>query len=519
MTGLHEHGRANLLSRPTVELLESMELGMDELLAQNIPISQNDYRRVVGSQMRRDHMAGNGDDARFAEYADPDLLELWENSRTWAENIGGELFTEFDEDDERRRFIGEGSRGLSAALVEMGTEVRYDVRSQCPQILTNRHEWVDFNDRIEATLRDAIAGIFSFARKSSRRKDKWRAVPARWSNSGFDVVFNALLAEYTCDPFMEWLQDLPEWDGTKRIDNWLSECGFQFTELTGMSNDQWELTEWCNRSILMLACQRAIEPGAKHDVIPVIVGPQGCGKSTALEHLFPYKHRERWFTDALKLSGDDKRRVEALQGAVIVEASEMTGATSADIDSLKAFLSRSNDRIRLSYRRNPEPHPRLVSIVGTANGTAVLPNDSTGNRRFAVCEVDSGSARQVRAYLEDNRQQMWAEAYRRVTSGEDVYLPSAAAPAQTERNEKYRSADVVIEEQVARFMQKQVDRNWFTMAEVAEGIGLTSHGKKTVAELSRSDINRIARCLEAAGCRPERVYTKGVRVRAWVLPE
>ena len=73
------------------------------------------------------------------------------------------------------------------------------------------------------------------------------------------------------------------------MDYWLSECGFEI-DAPG------ELATWSSRSILMVACMRAREPETKHDTIPVLVGPQGCGKS-ALAWLMPPEYRNEWFTD------------------------------------------------------------------------------------------------------------------------------------------------------------------------------------------------------------------------------
>ena len=83
-----------------------------------------------------------------------------------------------------------------------------------------------------------------------------------------------------------------------------------------------------------------------------------------------------WFSDQLNLAADPKVRAEALQGVVMVEVAEMTGSTRAEIQSLKAFLSRTNDGgIRLAWRRNPEPMPRRCILVGTSNEAECLPND------------------------------------------------------------------------------------------------------------------------------------------------
>ena len=103
------------------------------------------------------------------------------------------------------------------------------------------------------------------------------------------------------------------------------------------------------------------------DEMPV-TGPQGCGKSTAP---LCVAAGHPMVPDGLHLAADPKTRTETLQSRVIVEVAEMAGSTRAELESLKAFLSRTDDgAVRLAYRRNPETALRRCIIVGTSNGLA-----------------------------------------------------------------------------------------------------------------------------------------------------
>ena len=73
---------------------------------------------------------------------------------------------------------------------------------------------------------------------------------------------------------------------------------------------------------------------------------------------------------ALHLASEPKARAEALLGRVLVECSEMAGSGRADLESLKAFLTRTDDgSVRLAYRRNPETMLRRCIIAGTTNSS------------------------------------------------------------------------------------------------------------------------------------------------------
>ena len=212
------------------------------------------------------------------------------------------------------------------------------------------------------------------------------------------------------------------------------------------------IATWVSRFLLLGPIARAFRPGRKLDESPVLAGPQGCGKSTALRKLLPDSEPD-WFADGLHLAAEPKTRAEALLGRVIIEASEMAGATRADLESLKAFLTRTDDgSVRLAYRRNPETMLRRCIIVGTTNADSSLPNDVTGNRRFVVIDVAAGpdGVEGLRSYLDTNRAQLWAEALAVHGAGSDpIRLPEGLGSAQAEANERHRRSDSVLEDAVA----------------------------------------------------------------------
>ena len=192
---------------------------------------------------------------------------------------------------------------------------------------------------------------------------------------------NAILDDRRVDPFKIWLDALPTWDGEDRLDFWL---GHVFT--TG--EIQQDLLSWASRSVLLGAVTRTFHPGEKHDEMVVLVGPQGIGKSTAWAWLLPGEPlRASWFSDGLSFHDDSKTKAEALQGMVLVEASEMTGSTKAEVETIKKFISRTNDNIRLTYRRDPSPLLRRCMIVGTTNDPRCLPNDPAATAALSRCRA------------------------------------------------------------------------------------------------------------------------------------
>ena len=232
---------------------------------------------------------------------------------------------------------------------------------------------------------------------------------------------------------------LEKWDSITRLVCWLS-------NVFDIEGGNTELVQWASRFIFLGCVCRTFEPGVKLDEMPVLIGPQGIGKSTALRLVLLPEMPEQ-INDGLYLAADPKFRAEALQGRAIVEASEMAGCTRAEIESLKAFLSRTDDGgVRMAYRRNPEAMPRRCIIVGTSNNPECLPNDASGNRRFVPVNLRDGDPETLTEYLNDNRNQLWAEAlYMWAVEERQAWLPRSHKAAKSEANEIARRKDELLE--------------------------------------------------------------------------
>ena len=215
-----------------------------------------------------------------------------------------------------------------------------------------------------------------------------------------------------------------------------------------------DLLSWASRSVLMGVVLRTDHPGEKHDEMVVLVGPQGIGKSTAWAWLLPGEpNRSIWFSDSLSFHDDRKAKAEALQGMVLVEASEMTGSTKAEVEMIKKFLSMTNDNIRLTYRRRPLPAAPPLHDCRHDERPAV--SAERPERQPPLCPVPctAGDPAATRAYLDEHRDQLWAEALHRArVNKETAYLPDSLKAAQAELTEQFRAVDEVAEDVIGSWL-------------------------------------------------------------------
>ena len=227
-----------------------------------------------------------------------------------------------------------------------------------------------------------------------------------WSPSKIKDALLTAASERVFHPIKDYLNQLPVWDGNERVDRLL-------IDYLGAEDNKY--TRAVMRKTLVAAVARIYEPGTKFDYILVLNGPQGIGKST-----FFAKLGGAWFSDSLTVSDmRDKAGAEKLQGYWILELGELAGLRKIDVETVKSFITRTDDKFRHSYGVNVENHPRQCIIVGSTNNISGFLRDITGNRRFWPVRV-SGGKKSV--WNMQDVDQIWAEALARYKDGEDLIL-------------------------------------------------------------------------------------------------
>lgn len=258
----------------------------------------------------------------------------------------------------------------------------------------------------------------------------WRKAeskPRSWDDTDDAGVHNILEKDYKIDsvpktregidlalvdvsrhPVREYLRSLI-WDGEKRAET-------LFIDYLGADDSRYVRT--VTRKALIGAVARIFSPGCKHDHMLVLVGPQGCHKSTTLKKL-----GKDWFSDSLyTMSGKDA--YEQLQGNWIIELSEMAATRKAEVEQIKQFVSKQEDNYRAAYARRTMCHPRQCAFFGTTNDEEFL-RDPTGARRFWPVTVTSAGSTLGEKLTASIVDQIWAEVVTYYEAGETWYLDSA----------------------------------------------------------------------------------------------
>lgn len=265
-----------------------------------------------------------------------------------------------------------------------------------------------------------------------------------WSPTKFkDALLAVVSAERSYHPIKHYFETL-EWDGTERIDTLLIDY---------LGAEDTAFVRAVTRKTLCAAVARVYEPGLKFDSILVLNGPQGVGKSTLYALL-----GRKWYSDSLSISDmKDKTAAEKLQGYWILELGELAGIKKVDVETVKSFISRTDDKFRQSYGVNVESHPRNNIIVGSTNSESGFLRDITGNRRFWPVHVTGNG--KYRAWDLTNVDQVWAEAIVKYRAGEELFLKGAvAAEAHVQQQQAMESDDR--EGIITDYLDHLLPENW-----------------------------------------------------------
>lgn len=256
-----------------------------------------------------------------------------------------------------------------------------------------------------------------------------------------------LLAMQSCmrHPVREYLLSL-KWDGVARADT-------IFIDYLGAEDI--EYTRTVTRKALIGAVARIMQPGCKHDHILVLVGPQGCRKSTTLAKL-----GKSWFSDSF-YTVQGKEAYEQIQGFWLIEMGEMAATRKAELESIKQFVSKQSDSYRAAYAKRTQEHPRQCAFFGTTNDDEFL-RDATGGRRFWPVTVTDKGRETGDYFTAEIVDQVWAEIVMRYSAGENWYLDNAKIEAVARQIQDAHTEMNGKQGLLEQFVERLLPKDWAT---------------------------------------------------------
>lgn len=231
-----------------------------------------------------------------------------------------------------------------------------------------------------------------------------------------DAVKHAA-AQRTFNPVGDYLNDcMTKYDLNKTnqlLDTWM----IDFLGVKPATEEEAVYIKAVSRLSLIQAVARARNPGCKADSVVILEGQQGTGKSSAIRVLFG----EEYFGDQLPpMSSKDASSY--LKGKWCVELAELEYKRKAEVETIKAFITRTHENYRPAFGREEVNLARTTVFFGTTNATEYLV-DETGNRRFLPVSTQKIDLNGLAAA----RDQLWAAAAHAYRANEPYWLADEAA--------------------------------------------------------------------------------------------
>ncbi|TAN29575.1 MAG: hypothetical protein EPN31_06205 [Castellaniella sp.] len=366
---------------------------------------------------------------------------------------------------------------------ECGTHLGYDSFQGAIMLADAPGEWRAFRDVDYTQLRITLerGGFKPVGRELVR-----------------DVV-EKVADENQFDSARAWLDALT-WDGVPRVE------GFMLTYF-GAADTPY--TRAVGLYLWTALAGRVVEPGVKADMVPILVGPQGVGKSSGVAAMVPSPD----FFAEVSFNDHDDDQARRLRGKLIAEISELRGLGNRDLEAIKAFVARTHEQWVPKYREFAASYARRVVMVGTTNQDEFLADD-TGNRRWLPVRVGQVDV----ARLQRDRLQLWAEA-------RDLFLAGGVAFDDAERLAKDVHAEHMVsdpwEDDIAKWLGTPDDFNLGSTPRMREFLQVSDIAvgalRLEARMFGKREEMRIGKCLQKLGYVRGRRWAGNRQVRAWFL--
>ena len=245
-------------------------------------------------------------------------------------------------------------------------------------------------------------------------------------------------------PIDHFLGNLPVWDGKERI-----------RALAGRvpcDNPVWSdlFYRWF---LSMVAHWMELDSEHGNSTTPLLVGGQGCGKSTFCLNLLPPVLRP-YYTDSIDF-GNRRGAELALHRYALINIDEFDSVKSSHQSFLKHILQKAVVNTRLPYQSASRNLRRYATFIATSNNYDLL-TDPTGSRRFICVEVkDRIDYAQPIDYV-----QLYAEAKELLRRGERFWFTPEEETLITENNKDFQQQPA----------EEQLFLRYFKIAEDLEGV-------------------------------------------------
>lgn len=306
------------------------------------------------------------------------------------------------------------------------------------------------------------------------------------------IIFSDQWVRY--DPYLEFLNNLPEWDGHDYIADLAAT----------VKTDDAKYWEWCLRKWLVAFVGSLANEETINQTAIIFCGGQGIGKSTWLRNILPPELKK--YSSSGFMDPKDKETLVQLSELCIYNMDEVENLKPKNVEAIKELITKPNMYLRRAYTMLSQNYPRRCSFCGTANGINIL-HDITGNRRF-LCQNVLKMDYKLEGF---NLYQLYAQAYQLFRTGFRYWLDESEQKAVEKQNARFRAFSLEEELLTTYFIPCKVGDKDAKRMQAHEITSILQH-KANCGKLSSVTIGKI---LSSKGF----VSKKSGGISKWVVKE
>ena len=206
-----------------------------------------------------------------------------------------------------------------------------------------------------------------------------------WDKDLNRYIDSSLIPRYY--PMQDFLDHLPQWNSKR---DYVGEVARRVkTDCSAEGGLQGKNTYWESDFHIWMLSMVAQWTGKDRQhgnaIVPLLIGPQGSGKTTFCKRLLPpFLHT--YYHDRLSMKNDSDI-FTAMSSYALINIDEFDAMSRSHQPILKYLISKHDVKFRPPYGKAVEQRQRFASFIATTNNVRPLA-DPTGSRRFICVYAD-----------------------------------------------------------------------------------------------------------------------------------
>ena len=266
------------------------------------------------------------------------------------------------------------------------------------------------------------------------------------------------------DPLNDYLDHLPRWDGKDRV-----------TALAERVPTEWE--DWTHLFHIWMRSMVAMWLGkgqlTGNALVPLLIGRQGCGKSSFCRILLPRDLLD-YYNDRINFKNEQDLNL-GLTSFGLINLDEFDKITSRQQIVLKYLVSTADLKYRPPYGKAYTVNRRYASFIGTTNEQTPL-TDPSGSRRFVCVSIDGD----IDFETPVQHDQLYAQLLSEIRRSERYWLTKDEERALMEHNLQYQRLNGLGEMLMSLIQKPRADEDgqWMSLKDLSALLQQHFHGYK-----------------------------------------